>query len=205
MTTPRSTELNLAALMAKGWASRNDFTSDEYGHALEFYWAMRAHDERLYQVRAKASALVREWTGIEPRDVGSFGTRLNLETSDLDLGLGYPVGNRAALKAGLAAGTDFLGERHTRSSTTRLVFGFAVGGVQIDLSALTEEDFEVACRMLDQIDQEMSFEDRVCHTWVKRLLRAEGRPEDYAAWKLVTYRRFCPEFNWVPIQEKAAT
>jgi hypothetical protein len=27
--------------------------------------------------------------------------------------------------------------------------------------------------------------------------------EDYVAWKLVTYRRFCPEFNWVPIPEKA--
>jgi len=44
----------------------------------------------------------------------------------------------------------------------------------------------------------------VCHTWVKYLLRAQGRLEEYAAWKLVTYRRFCPEFNWVPIPEKTS-
>ena len=85
------------------------------------------------------------------------------------------------------------------------MFAFTVDGVQIDLSALTEEDFTVACRMLDQIEQTMTDEERVCHTWVKYLLRAQARLDEYAAWKLVTYRRFCPEFNWVPIPEKAAT
>jgi hypothetical protein len=62
----------------------------------------------------------------------------------------------------------------------------------------------VACRMLDQIEQAMSLPERVCHTWVKHLLHAQGCLEEYAAWKLVTYRRFCPEFNWVPIPEKAS-
>lgn len=163
---------------------------------------MRAHDDRLHRVRAQASGLIEERTGRVPRDVGSFGTRLNLETSDLDLGIGYPVDDRDALMAILAAHTEFLGERYTRFSTTRLVFAFFLDGVQIDLSALTEDDFIIACRMLDQIGQTMTFEERVCHTWVKHLLRAQGRLEDYAAWKLVTYRRFCPEFNWVPIPEK---
>ena len=68
-----------------------------------------------------------------------------------------------------------------------------------------EEDFTVACRMLDQIEQTMTLEERVCHTWVKYLLRGQGCLDEYAAWKLVTYRRFCPEFNWVPIPEKAST
>jgi hypothetical protein len=104
-----------------------------------------------------------------PRDVGSFGTRLNLETSDLDLGIGYPVEGRGALMATLDGHAEFLGERPTRFSTTRLVFSFTVEGVQIDLSALTEDDFMVACRMLDQIGQTMTFEERVCHTWVKHL------------------------------------
>jgi hypothetical protein len=40
---------------------------------------------------------------------------------------------------------------------------------------------------------------------VKHLLRQTGRLEDYAAWKLVTYARFCPEFTWVPIPEKAGS
>ena len=148
--------------------------------------------------------MIEAWTGRIPRDVGSFGTRLNLETSDLDLGIGYPVDGWERLMATLAPHTGFLGERHTRFSTTRLVFAFTVDRAQIDLSALTEEDFIVASRMLDQIEQAMTFEERVCHTWVKYLLRAQGRLEEYAAWKLVTYQRFCPEFNWVPIPEKAA-
>jgi hypothetical protein len=203
MTNPPGTGLDLAALMAKAWADRGDFPNAEYEKALAFYQAMRVHDDRLHRVRAQASELIEEWTGRVPRDVGSFGTRLNLETSDLDLGIGYPVDDRAGLKATLAGCTEFLGERYTRFSTTRLVFAFIMDGVQIDLSALTEDDFTVACRMLDQICQTMTFDERVCHTWVKYLLRAQGRLEDYAAWKLVTYRRFCPEFNWVPIPEKA--
>jgi hypothetical protein len=203
MTNPPGTDLDLAALLAKGWANRSDFSDTEYERALEFYQAMREHDDRLHQIREQASGLIEQWTGRVPRDVGSFGTSLNLETSDLDLGIGDPVDDRAALMATLAAHAEFLGERYTRFSTTRLVFSFIVDGVQIDLSALAEDDFVVACRMLDQIDQTMTFEERVCHTWVKHLLRAQRRLEDYAAWKLVTYRRFCPEFNWVPIPEKA--
>lgn len=205
MTNPSGTELDLAALLAKGWADRSDFPDTEYGCALEFYEAMRAHDDRLYGVREKASGLVGQWTGRQPRDVGSFGTRLNLETSDLDLGIGDPVEGRSGLTAALASHTEFLGERYTRFSTTRLVFSFTVDSVQIDLSALTEDDFAVAGRMLDQIGQTMTHEERVCHTWVKFQLRDQGRLEEYAAWKLVTYRRFCPEFNWVPIPEKART
>lgn len=203
MTNRPGTDLDLAALLAKGWADRGDFPDPEYDHALAFYQAMRDHDDRLRAVRARASGMIEGWTGRVPRDVGSFGTGLNLETSDLDLGIGYPVDGRDHLMATLADCTEFLGERYTRFSTTRLVFAFTVDGVQIDLSALTEDDFAVACRMLDQIDQTMSLDERVCHTWVKYLLREQGRLEEYAAWKLVTYRRFCPEFNWVPIPEKA--
>jgi hypothetical protein len=205
MTIPLGTELDLAALLAKGWADRDDFPGTEYGHALELYEAMREHDDRLYQVREQASGFIRRWTGCQPRDVGSFGTGLNLETSDLDLGIGYPVEARDGLMAALAGHAEFLGERYTRFSTTRLVFSFTVEGVQIDLSALTVEDFAVACRMLGQIGQTMTYQERVCHTWVKHLLRRQQRLEEYAAWKLVTYQRFCPEFNWVPIPEKAST
>ena len=203
MSTAPITELDLAPITARGWAIRGDFTAAEYGRAAQFYEAMRVHDERLSRVRGEASGMIEAWTGRTPRDVGSFGTRLNLETSDLDLGIGYPVEDRDQLMAVLAPHATFLGERYTRFSTTRLVFAFTVDGVQIDLSTLTEEDFAVACRMLDQIEQAMTYEDRVCHTWVKHVLRAQGRLEEYAAWKLVTYGRFCPEFNWVPIPEKA--
>ncbi|WP_328915482.1 MULTISPECIES: hypothetical protein [unclassified Streptomyces] len=204
MTNPHlTTELNLTALTAKGWAERGDFSDSEFGRAEQFYAAMRVQDDRLTRVRADASALIEEWTGQTPRDVGSFGTRLNLETSDLDLGIGCPVERREVLTKALAEHTRFLGERGTRFSTTRLVFSFALEGIEIDVSALTVEDFSVACRMLDQIAESMSLEERVCHTWIKHLFRASGRLEEYAAWKLVTYRRFCPEFNWVPIPEKA--
>ncbi|MFF5264607.1 hypothetical protein ACFY4C_37265 [Actinomadura viridis] len=195
-------ELDLEAICAKGWVERSDLTEAEFARAEAFYAAMREHDDRLGAVYARAAQMIEEWTGRTPRDVGSFGTRLNLEVSDLDLGIGFPPEQRPALFTALEGRADFLGERQTRFSTSRLVFAFCVAGVAIDLSALTEEDFAVACRMLDEIGQCMSYEERVCHTWIKHLLHAAGRLEEYAGWKLVTYARFCPEFNWVPILEK---
>lgn len=201
-TQPPLTELDLPAIAERQWVDRDDFTDGEFERARAFYQQMRAHDARLEHVRAEAAALINEWTGHKPRDVGSFGTRLNLETSDLDLGIGYPVQDRERLRKVLAPHTQFLGERKTRFSTSRLVFSFALGGIEIDLSALTVDDFAVACRMLDQIDSTMTEEERIAHTWVKHLLRSFGRLEEYATWKLVTYARFCPEFDWVPIPEK---
>lgn len=197
------TELDLPAILAKRWVDRDDFSDAEFARARAFYDEMRVHDECLEQVRAEASALIAEWTGHKPRDVGSFGTRLNLETSDLDLGIGYPVQERDELRRALAGHTSFLGERQTSFSTSRLVFSFTLEEIEIDLSALTVDDFAVACRMLDQIDATMTAQERIAHTWVKHLLRTTGRLEEYADWKLTTYARFCPEFNWVPIPEKA--
>ncbi|MFE5594159.1 hypothetical protein [Streptomyces sp. NPDC056549] len=196
------TELDLTAINKRRWVDRGDFTDAEFARARAFYEEMRIHDDRLEQVRANAAAVISEWTGHKPRDVGSFGTRLNLETSDLDLGIGYPVEDRDRLRAALAPRTTFLGERMTRYSTSRLVFSFKLDGIEIDLSALTVDDFAVACRMLDQIDVTMTPDERIAHTWVKHLLRSSGRTEEYATWKLTTYARFCPEFNWVPIPEK---
>jgi hypothetical protein len=197
--------LDLDAITAKGWAEPADFSPEQFAQATAFYESMRAHDAGLLKVRDEASGLIQQWTGRIPRDVGSFGTRLNLATSDLDLGIGFPVDQRDHLMDTLVGGgrARFLGERNTSFSTTRLVFAFEIAGVEIDVSVLTEEDFAVACRMLDQIDAEMTLPERIAHTWVKHLLREAGRLEEYAAWKLVTYARYCPEFNWVPIPEKA--
>jgi hypothetical protein len=191
------------------------FVAAEWVRAERFYRQRRRQDEALLAVRDKAMSLVREWTGRASRDVGSFGLRLNLESSDVDLGIGYPVQQRDMLIAALAGHAVFKGERVTRfpgaerpegggpSTTTRLVFAFTVDGVDVDLSALTEEDFAVACRMLDDIQAHMTEPERIAHTWVKHLLRLAGRMDQYAEWKLVTYARFCPEFNWVPIPEPA--
>ncbi|WP_409239770.1 hypothetical protein [Streptomyces sp. PA5.6] len=205
MTNP--TALDLSAITAKKWADPADFPAEEFERATAFYESMRTHDDHLLKVRDEASGLVEQWTGRVPRDVGSFGTRLNLQTSDLDLGIGFPVEQREELMRALVGEgrATFLGERNTSFSTTRLVFSFDIAGIEIDVSALTVEDFAVACRMLDQIDAEMTREERIAHTWVKHLLREGGRLQEYAQWKLVTYARYCPEFNWVPIPEKTGS
>ncbi|MEU2769371.1 hypothetical protein ABZ628_21815 [Streptomyces diastaticus] len=204
-TQPPFTELDLNAIAERRWVDRGDFTDAEFARARAYYEEMRVHDDRLERVRAEAAAMISEWTGHKPRDVGSFGTRLNLESSDLDLGIGYPVEDRDRLREVLAPHTTFLGERKTRFSTSRLVFSFTLDGIEIDLSALTIEDYAVACRMLDQIDTTMTQEERIAHTWVKHLLRSSGRTDEYATWKLTTYARFCPEFNWVAIPEKTGS
>ncbi|MGH3700754.1 MAG: hypothetical protein ACRDQY_15050 [Pseudonocardiaceae bacterium] len=37
--------------------------------------------------------------------------------------------------------------------------------MDIDLSALTEDDFVVACRMLDDIEASTTEQERIAHTW----------------------------------------
>lgn len=195
--------MDLDVVLAKGWADPADFTPLEFAAASDFWHQRREDDARLHAVRTRASDLIIRWTGRTPRDVGSFGTQVNLDSSDLDLGIGCPVNQRGMLTAALEGRATFRGERYTSFSTTRLVYSFAVDGIEIDLSALTAEDFAIACRMLDQIEAGMSRDERIVHTWVKHRLRATGRTEDYAKWKLVVYARYCPEFNWVPIPEHA--
>jgi hypothetical protein len=198
------TLLDLDAVIASGWADPREFPPEESARAAALYGSLRRHDGRLLATREAVAAEIQAWTGQVPRDVGSFGLRLNLATSDLDLGIGYPPADRERIMRVLGRHGVFKGERQTSFTTTRLVFLLVRDGLEIDLSVLTEEDFKVARRMLDEIDQTMSEPERVAHTRVKYLLRRAGRLEDYAAWKLVTYRRFCPEFNWVPILEKPA-
>jgi hypothetical protein len=193
--------LDLDAILAARWADPTAFPAAEFARAEKFWRARRIHDDHLSELRSHAAEMIREWTGRPSRDVGSFGLKLNLETSDLDLGVGYPVDQRDELIAALAPHTTFKGERKTRFSTTRLVFAFVIDSAEVDVSALTEEDFTVACRMLDEIEATMTEPEQIAHTWVKYLLRTAGRMEDYATWKLCTYARFCPEFNWVPIPE----
>ncbi|GAA3766487.1 hypothetical protein [Salinactinospora qingdaonensis] len=194
-------EVDVDAIVRSGWADPAVFGAEEWARACAFWQQRRHYDDWLLRVRSRAADLVYEWTGRQARDVGSFGTRLNLESSDLDLGIGFPVAEREHLIAALKPHTEFKGERQTRFDTSRLVFSFELDGVEIDVSALTDEDFAVACRMLDQIEAGMNTDERIAHTWVKHLLREAGRKEDYAAWKLVVYARYCPEFNWVPIHE----
>lgn len=200
---PTGTSLDLDAVIAAGWADPALFSPQEYERAAAFYAKQRRRDARLLTIRKQAATSIEEWTGCTPRDVGSFGLRLNLETSDLDLGIGYPTDQREEIVQTLQAHAAFKGERRTRFTTTRLVFAFACEGVDVDLSVLTDEDFAVACRMLDTIDATMTEPERIAHCWVKHLLHEQGRLDDYAAWKLVTYARFCPEFHWVPIREHA--
>jgi hypothetical protein len=195
------TKLDLDEILAARWADPHVFPATEFARAEAFWRARRARDEELLAVRAKAVDLIRGWTGCHSRDVGSFGLRLNLQTSDLDVGIGYPVDQRDTLITVLGPHTVFKGERKNRFSTTRLVFAFTIEGIEVDLSALTEEDFVVACRMLDEIEATMTEQEQIAHTWIKHLLRSSGRMSEYAEWKLVTYPRFCPEFTWVPIPE----
>jgi hypothetical protein len=193
--------MDLEQILTKGWADPQDLTAAEFAEATDFWQGMRTHDKHLSAVRRRASDLIQTWTRRTPRDVGSFGTQVNLDSSDLDLGIGCPVEDRPALVAALDGRAQFKGERRTSFSTTRLVYSFTVDGIEIDLSALTDDDFVTACRMLDQIDHGMTTDERIAHTWIKQHLRATGRLDDYARWKLVVYAKYCPEFNWVPIPE----
>jgi len=106
----RRPELDLDAILAARWADPQVFPAAEFARAEAFWRARRTQDDKLVAVWAKATDLIRSWTGHRSRDVGSFGLRLNLETSDLDLGVGYPLDQRNTLITELRPHTVFKGE-----------------------------------------------------------------------------------------------
>ena len=118
-------ELDLDVILTARWADPAVFPAGEFARAEAFYRERREQDDALLAVRAKAASLIREWTGRDSRDVGSFGLRLNLESSDLDLGIGYPVQQRDALATALVAHSSFKGERVTRFAAERADGGSA--------------------------------------------------------------------------------
>ena len=84
--------------------------------------------------------MIQAWAGRTPRDVGSFGTRVKLDSSDLDLGIGCAVEDRPALLSAVDGRATVKGERWTSETSSRRMFSFVVEGIAIDLSALTVED-----------------------------------------------------------------
>jgi hypothetical protein len=114
LTEGKESGLDLEPILAVRWADPAVFPAGELAKAQAFYRERRLKDDALLAIRAKAASLIREWTGRDSRDVGSFGLRLNLESSDLDLGIGYPVELRDELTGVLAGHSSFKGERITR-------------------------------------------------------------------------------------------
>ncbi len=195
----------LDRILAAGWADPSGFSPEEFARAEAFWRERRRDDRRLLAIHAKAADLVQGWTGQLPRGLGSVIIQTNLGTSDIDLGLGYPAADRDRLASALARHARFDGEQPTPFGSTRLAYAFTCDGVEVDVSLLVAADLRTACRMLEQIGRDMSREERIACTWVKHLLHTAGRTEDYAAWKLATYARFCPEFIWVPMTGAART
>lgn len=72
--------LDLEVILAARWADPAVFSVGEFARAQAFYRERRSQDDALLAVRAEAASLVRQWTGRDSRDVGSFGLRLNLES-----------------------------------------------------------------------------------------------------------------------------
>lgn len=176
-----------------------ELTPQEVQGAEHLYRIIRGQDGVLASVRMVAARHIEEWTSYAPRDVGSYGLGLNLCASDLDLGIGVPASDHDRVLTVLRAHTTFKGERRTSATSTRFVYLWQCRDVDVDISVLPTEDFEVVCRMLERIRAEMTHEEKVLHVWKKQQLYDAGRSGEYAEWKLGPYRKFCPQFDWVPI------
>ena len=189
------TALDLDAIIAAGWADPVTFPLAEYERAVAAYMIQVGKSQRLLCRWRKARNQVERWTGYAPWALGSLRLRLGIGTSDLDLAVGCPTDRWLELSMQLEAHTEPRGEHATWFGTTRRVFSFTLGAVEVDLSVMAEDDLVATCRMLDRIDHDMTEPERIAHWWVKWLLWQQERYEEYAAWKLVVYRRFCPEYR----------
>jgi hypothetical protein len=174
-----------------------DHDNDQQAAAL--YQRIRAHDQRLHAVAAQAAALVRGWTGYPSALLGSFSLGLNVDTSDLDLGLAVHPHALASVAGCLDGPARFKGERRSTPTSTRLVFGASVDGVSIDIVLLPPADHQILLTALARCRQQMPHPDKFRHVWHKHLLRQAGHRQAYEVFKLGPYLRYCPEFTWTPV------
>lgn len=174
-------------------------TDEEFEQAAAFYSSVREKDSWLQKIEDQAVEMIFQWTLCSAIDVGSFGLKLNLASSDLDLAIGVDASQRSKKIDVLKSYCKYKGERRTSKLSTRDVFVFELQGVEIDVGVLPIEDFQILQNGLSRYDREMSQSDRVIHTWRKKQLKEAGAVEEYARLKLYPYETFCPSFDWVPI------
>ncbi|MFI8186226.1 hypothetical protein ACIF70_37865 [Actinacidiphila glaucinigra] len=189
------TQLDLPAVLDEGWADLSSFPTSEALRAEAFYRQIRQQDPLLLQSQSTAIRDIRLRTGFEAVDIGSFGLRLNLRSSDLDLGISCARAQWDGLTSKLLPGFRLLGEHATRFSNSRLALASEYENVQVDLSVLSPPDFEKACRMHRHIAAAMSLTERIAYTWVKHLLNRAEALDEYERWKRVPYFRFCLDFR----------
>ncbi|MEV0484510.1 hypothetical protein AB0I69_28345 [Streptomyces sp. NPDC050508] len=192
--TPVATSLDLDAIVAQGWVDSGDFTAAEFERARRFWHGIRAEDAYLDSVRAAAGAVIRRLTDAAWCDFGSQGLRLNLPGSDVDLGVGVKSRQWPRIRLALEDKADCLGVVRTPFGSSRLAFTWRTGESTVDLSVVTPDVYEKARRMLTCIDTGMERDERIRFTWVKQLLHASKKRDQYSAWKLMPYRRFCSGF-----------
>ncbi|WP_327749788.1 hypothetical protein [Streptomyces europaeiscabiei] len=190
--TPVATSLDLRTIVGHGWVESDHFTTVEAERARRFWHAIRAQDAALARIRQQAGSLVQRRTGADWCDFGSLGLHLNLPGSDVDLGAAVARDQWPHVRAALADSIDCLGVVRTPFGSVRLAFSWRTGESMVDLSVVTPDTYEEARRMLVRIDTGITRDDRIRYTWVKHLLHVSGWKEEYAAWKLAPYRRFCP-------------
>lgn len=165
----------------------------EADRARVFYREVRSDDGRLGRVQRQAVDLVARLTGRAVADIGSFGLRINLPGSDLDLGIGCPDQDLASVASALAGHAQCHGVAATRFGVHRVALSCTIEGVLVDVSVLSERDFASAREMIARVDQGMSDTERIAYTWVKRTLREWGETARLEAWKLAPFERFCPD------------
>jgi hypothetical protein len=172
---------------------------DDQQQAAAHYQRIRAHDQRLHTVAAQGAGLVSGWTGYPSALLGSFSLGLNVDTSDLDLGVAVHPHALGRVAGCLDGPARFKGERRSTPHSTRLVFGASVAGVSIDIVLLPPADYHTLLTALARCRQQMPHHDKIRHVWHKHLLRQAGHRHAYEVFKLGPYRRYCPEFTWTPV------
>lgn len=189
------TSLDLESIVARGWALAEDFAPAELARASRLWCHVRSMDTALAGVRDRAGHTVHLLVKSEWSDFGSHGLRLNLPGSDIDLGVGVKRDEWSRVQASLSKNANFLGIERTPFASTRMVFQWWIGESLVDLSVVTPEAYRDARNMISAIDAGMTQEDRIRFTWIKHQLKTSGNREEYAAWKLAPYRRFCPGYT----------
>jgi hypothetical protein len=187
------------------YSESNDLTSKKR----DFYFSIRENDAKLSLIERNSLSFLKEWTGCDGINVGSFGLLLNISSSDIDIGIGANPDDIERIRQSLEEkGCLFKAERVTRKidqeglCTSRFVYLFQIDGIDIDISVYLDTDLKILSQGLFKCRKEMSLEDRIEHVWQKNELKLSGNVSGYANYKIEPYEKFCKGFLWKPLEDK---
>ena len=186
----------------QGTLSSLGFSVDDTIITREVFFPL--YEESIQSLSKGAQSAVRfisDLTGHTCHIVGSLKLGAVTPFSDIDLAIGCSDSEKISSAKLLSQHFEFRGERPARLDTTRFLFRMDYEGIPVDINIMLESDLNDFLKGLDSASTQMSPDEKFECAYAKYILQRQGAAEELEQLKLVHYKRFCPELEWLTDQE----